>query len=131
ARERIDNRWLRLGTLADDIRDVQKPIGQFSALAKQVSDAASNLTDCYHTATDPEFVNDPRRQKFRALLQQAAIHYAEIVVALDDVLGTMAGKWQLQPDPNSPLNFPVLSELAAAAGAEKPAAGPGANLADK
>jgi hypothetical protein len=131
ARERIDNRWLRMGTLADDIRDVQKPIGQFSALAKQVSDAASNLTDCYHTATDPQLVNDPRRQKFRAMLQQAAIHYAEIVVALDDVLGTMAGKWQLQPDPNSPLSFPVLSELAAAAGAEKPAAGRGANLADK
>ncbi len=131
ARERLDNRWLRLGTLADEMGDAHKPIGQFCALAKQMNDAASNLTDCYHTATGSEIANDSRRQEFCAMLQQAAIHFAELAVALDEVLGSVADKWQLKPDPNNPLTFPALTELIAVKGPSKSPSAPGASLVDK
>jgi hypothetical protein len=125
ARERLDTRWLRLGALSDETRDPEKLLGKFTALAKLLAEAAGNLTDSYRIATDPELIGDPRREKYRALLQESAIRYVEVLLALDEVLGEMAGQWQIKPDLDNSLSLPTLADLpsvpAPAKAAEAPA----------
>ena len=107
ARQTLNDYWLRLGV---DSSDRKTTDGKFAALAKRLDDVASNLSESYEVAVDGDQQKDQlRKETFRGQLQESLVGYAEIVLALDEMLVEMQERWQIKSDLDKPLTIASLS----------------------
>ena len=107
ARQTLNDYWLRLGV---DSSDRKTTDGKFAALAKRLDDVASNLSESYEVAVDGDRQKDQvRKETFRGQLQESLVGYAEIVLALDEMLVEMQERWQIKSDLDKPLTVASFS----------------------
>lgn len=107
ARQTLNDYWLRLDVDSSDRKSTE---GKFAALAKQLDDVASNLSESYEVAIDGDRQKDQlRKETFRGQLQESLVSYAEIVLALDEMLVEMQERWQIKSDLDKPLTVASLS----------------------
>ena len=107
ARQTLNDYWLRLGVDSSDRKTTE---GKFTALAKRLDDVASNLSESYEVAVDGDRQKDQlRKETFRGQLQESLVGYAEIVLALDEMLVEMQERWQIKSDLDKPLTIASLS----------------------
>jgi len=101
AREKLDETLLRQGV---DLLNKNTTAGKFAALAKILDDVANNLSDSFEVAIDGDKNQDQvRKYTFRGQFQQSLLKFAEIILALDEMVVVMKGEYNLKPD----LDLPV------------------------
>lgn len=94
ARESFDDELLEADAVAEDIANKETALGKYVALAQLLEDTANNLGESYEVAMEGEQANDePRKNRFRGLLQRSLVEYAEILLALDELTGAMQNDW--------------------------------------
>src|SRR6185369_3856393 len=100
-RQTLSDGWLRRGIDSSDRKTAE---GRFAALAKKLSDVASNLSESYEVAMDGDVEKDQQRKElFRGLLQESLVSYAQIVLALDEMCTLMRDDWKIAADLDRPL----------------------------
>jgi hypothetical protein len=103
ARKELNDALLQAESIADDRTDRMKPLGKYVALAKLLDDTSSNLTESYDVAMEgARAKDDARKDRFRGLLQRSLVEYAQIVLALDELLGVMTKDWKVTVDARTP-----------------------------
>ena len=103
ARKSLIDTYLRL---ALDFTDKRTDIGRFFALAKKIDDVAANLTDSYIVAMEGDSAKDRQRKDlFRAQLQQSLLNYAQIVLAMDEMLQSIADNASFRPNTDIPIRL--------------------------
>ena len=109
ARESLSDTYLRL---AIDVSDKRTDIGRFFALAKKIDDVAANLTDSYIVAMEGDSAKDRQRKDlFRAQLQQSLLNYAQIILAMDEMLKSIADKASYRPNTDMPIQLVGLQAI--------------------
>jgi hypothetical protein len=109
SRQSMMDTYLRL---AVDVTDKKTSLGRFYALAKRIDEVASNLTDSYVVAMEGDSSKDRiRKDLFRLQLQQSLLSYAQIVLAMDEMVKELKSEYPSDPDLGTPLKFVALSEV--------------------
>lgn len=109
ARQKLSDAFLSLGI---DVTDKKTNIGRFYALAKKIDDVSSNLTDSYIVAMEGDSAKDQQRKTlFRGQLQQSLLNYAQIVLAMDEMLTALAEDVDYKPNTDSPIQFASLKSV--------------------
>jgi hypothetical protein len=99
ARNEFDDVLLANSEVSADSSDREKPLGQFTALAQLLDDTSNNLSESYEVAIDGSRAKDAaRKDQFRGLLQRSLIEYAQVVMALDEVLRAIMKEWSIAVD---------------------------------
>lgn len=113
ARQQMSDAFLRL---AVDVTDRKSAEGRFALLAKKLDDVASNLSDSYVVANEGDQAKDQQRKdRFRALLQESLVNYAQIILAMDEMSTMMKDEWKVKPDVDKPIQFVSLASVEAIA----------------
>lgn len=103
-RRTFDDCWLRQDMLTAELTSSRSSAGQFAALAKHLEDVSDNLSDSYRVALEGDLAADrPRKDTFRALLQESLVNYAETILAMNEMSLAMESEWQTKPDLSKPL----------------------------
>ena len=103
ARESLSDTCIKM---AVDVTDKQSSIGRLYALAKRLDDIAANLTDSYSVSMEGDSAKDKeRKETFRAQLQQSLLGYAQIILAMDEMVSQMKYEYGYQPDLDKPIQF--------------------------
>lgn len=111
ARQTFNDTWLRLNV---DTSDKNTTEGKFAALAKRLDDVASNLTESYQVATEGDEEKDQQRKDlFRGQLQYSLVSYAQIVLAMDEMITEMKDKWSIKPNLDKPFGTLKLASFEA------------------
>jgi hypothetical protein len=106
ARQSLNDTFLRLGV---ESTDRQSSLGRLFALAKRLDDIASNLTDSYLVAVEGDSAKDQQRKDtFRGQLQQSLLAYAQIILAMDEMLSLMKSDYGFEPNLDRQLEFASL-----------------------
>ncbi|NBT35922.1 MAG: hypothetical protein EBT03_10380 [Betaproteobacteria bacterium] len=101
SRKSLSTSWLKL---AVDSSKKGTPEAQFAALAKKLDDTSKNLSDSYIVALEGDEQGDRRQKELgREQLQQSLVRYAQIILALDEMIMEMRDQWQIEIDPDKPL----------------------------
>jgi hypothetical protein len=109
ARQKMSDSFLRLGM---DVTDKQTNVGRFSALAKKIDDVSANLTDSYIVAVEGDSAKDQQRKTlFRGQLQQSLLNYAQIILAMDEMLCCLAEEVSYSPNTDAPIQFVALKSI--------------------
>ena len=99
ARNNFDDSLLNADAIAEDLQDKRTTIGKYVALAQLLDDTANNLSDSNEVAMEGDEAKDlARKDRFRGLLQRSLVEYAQIVLALDELLGVMKKDWKISVD---------------------------------
>jgi hypothetical protein len=106
ARQSLNDTFLRLGV---ESTDRQSSLGRFFSLAKRLDDIASNLTDSYLIAVEGDSAKDQQRKDtFRGQLQQSLLSYAQIILAMDEMLSLTKTEYGFEPNLDRQLEFASL-----------------------
>ena len=109
SRQSMMDAYLRL---AVDVTDKKSSFGRFYALAKRIDEVASNLTDSYVVAMEGDSSKDRiRKDLFRLQLQQSLLSYAQIVLAMDEMVKELESEDSFGPDLGKPLKYVTLSDI--------------------
>lgn len=108
ARQNMTDAWLMAGFEPDKTSNA----GKFAALAKRLDDIASNLSESYTVALEGDIADDvQRKETFRCTLQSSLVTYAQLLLAMDEMLTSMKTDWGVAPDPTRPLVFVKVTGL--------------------
>jgi|688.fasta_scaffold93098_2 hypothetical protein len=103
ARQSLNDAYL---TLSVDVSNKQSNVGRLYALTKKLDDISSNLTDSYLVAMEGDSAKDTnRKDTFRAQLQQSLLAYAQIILAMDEMLTQIIDEYGYQPDVSTPIKI--------------------------
>lgn len=106
ARQSLNDTFLRLGI---ESTDRQSSLGRLFSLTKRLDDVASNLTDSYLVAVEGDSAKDQQRKDtFRGQLQQSLLAYAQIILAIDEMLSLMKTEYGIEPNLDRQLDFASL-----------------------
>jgi hypothetical protein len=109
ARSQFDDSLINLDTLEDEAANKKKRLGQFVALAQLLDDTASNLSESYVAAMDGDrFKDEARKDRFRGLLQRSLIEYAQILLAMDEIVDGMRKEWRITVDTKKAIERPAI-----------------------
>ena len=109
-RKELDDHWLRHAVLGVEPTNPRTPADDFAALAKRLEDMADNLSDSYGGAVDGQrFQDEFQKNTYRGLLQRSLVDYAEIVLALDEMMSAMTREWRITPNVDKP--FPAIARV--------------------
>jgi len=98
-REVFDDALLNADAVAESVPDKKTPLGKYVALAQLLDDTSSNLSESYEVAMEGDQAQDRvRKDRFRGLLQQSLVEYAQIVMALDELTTVMKTDWKVAVD---------------------------------
>jgi hypothetical protein len=98
-RNEFDDALLNADAVAESVPDKKTPLGKYVALAQLLDDTSSNLSESYEVAMEGDQAQDRvRKDRFRGLLQQSLIEYAQIVMALDELTSVMKTDWKVAVD---------------------------------
>lgn len=102
ARSDFDDALLNADAVAEDAADTKTLLGKYVALAKLLDDTSSNLSESYEVAMEGDRSRDlVRKERFRGLLQQSLVEYAQIVLALDELATVLKSDWNVKVDTKS------------------------------
>ena len=103
SRQSMMDAYLRL---AVDVTDKKSSFGRFYALAKRIDEVASNLTDSYVVAMEGDSSKARmRKDLFRLQLQQSLLSYAQIVLAMDEMVKELESGYGYKPDTNRLISY--------------------------
>ncbi|MGB8852185.1 MAG: hypothetical protein WCC69_01295 [Pirellulales bacterium] len=98
-RNEFDDALLNADAVAESVPDKKTALGKYVALAQLLDDTSSNLSESYEVAMEGDQAQDRvRKDRFRGLLQQSLIEYAQIVMALDELTSVMKTDWKVAVD---------------------------------
>ena len=109
SRQSMMDTYLRL---AVDVTDKKSSLGRFYALAKRIDEVASNLTDSYVVAMEGDSSKDRiRKDLFRLQLQQSVLNYAQIVLAMDEMVKELESDYGYKPNLGCPVKYVAVNSI--------------------
>ena len=98
----LDDAILSKETLLDQANDTEFVLGQFMALAKRLRDTAKTLTEAFEGSNDELAAKDAmRKERYRGILQRNLVEYAQLLLALDELIDVMEKDWAIRLDYNT------------------------------
>lgn len=104
ARESFEDSLLETSGLESDWESTKTDLGKFYKLSQGLADKAKTLAESYAGAMDGDMNRETaRKERFRGMLQESVVEYAQILLALNELTETMRADWKLRVDTNRKL----------------------------
>lgn len=104
ARDRFDDSLLETASLEPQWSDTNTGLGRFYRLSRLLADKAQTMAESYAGAIDGDIHNEAaRKERFRGLLQNAVVDYAQILLALNEQIDSLKAEWKVRVDTTSKL----------------------------
>ena len=114
AAKRAQDALLKQDQLSAELSAPDHPLQQLAAAIKRAAAVSRNLADASQLATESAAAGDePAKAQYRAVMPNALLEYASVVMAADQSLEQLSHDWKVQPDPQRELADTAASSAAA------------------
>lgn len=97
AHDAFDDALLESPSLEPARTDRQCDLGKFWKLSQMLKDKAKTMSESYAGALDGDINKEAsRKERFRSMLQDSVVDYAQILLALSELSDTMKTEWRVR-----------------------------------
>jgi len=99
ARESFEDSLLEVSGLEAEWESTKTDLGKFYKLSQMLADKAKTLAESYVGAMDGDMNKEAaRKERFRGMLQESVVEYAEILLALNELTDKIKTDWKMRVD---------------------------------
>jgi len=124
ARESLEDSLLEVSDLESEWESTKTDLGKFYKLSQMLADKSKTLKESYAGAMDGDLNKEAvRKERFRGMLQESVVEYAQILLALNELADTMKTEWKVRVDTKKkvePVSIPWAARADSRSGEEDP-----------
>lgn len=99
ARESFEDSLLEVSDLESEWESTKTDLGKFYKLSQMLADKAKTLAESYTGAMDGDMNKESaRKERFRGMLQESVVEYAQILLALNELTDKLKTDWKVRVD---------------------------------
>lgn len=122
ARESFEDHLLEVPDLEPEWESTKTDLGKFYELSQMLADKAKTLAESYKGAMDGDMNREAaRKERFRGMLQESVVEYAQILLAMNELTDKMKTEWRVRVDTKQKLEpLQVVWEIRASGNGSPP-----------